>query len=104
MDAFRFSPELFEHRNQVVAALSEAGFDWLSHYSSVDPLHDVYGIEVCGIRDQEDAVAILTLLLQEFPGWMPGCLCYKDYGREPGWKAKVQRDSEPPDECWVAAD
>ena len=38
MDTFRFAPELFEHRNDVIAALAEAGFDWLSHYSSVDPL------------------------------------------------------------------
>ena len=52
MDTFRFAPELFEYRNDVIAAITEAGFDWLSHYSSVDPLHDVYGIEVCRIHEQ----------------------------------------------------
>jgi len=72
MDAFRFSPELFEFRNDVMAALSDAGFDWLSHYSAVDPLHDVYGIEVCGIHDREDAVAILQLLIKMYPDWRPG--------------------------------
>lgn len=72
MDAFRFAPELFEFRNQVQAALSDAGFDWLSHYSAIDPLHDVYGVEVCGIREQEDAVAILQLLTRMFPTWKPG--------------------------------
>jgi hypothetical protein len=72
MDAFRFSPELFEHRTQVIAALSDAGFDWLSHYSSVDPLHDVYGIEICGIHEIDDAVAIQQLLSRLFPTWKPG--------------------------------
>jgi hypothetical protein len=104
MDAFRFSPELFEHRTTVIEALLEAGFDWLSHYSSVDPLHDVYGIEVCGIREHDDAVAIQQVLMRAFPGWRPGCLCYKDFGREPGWKAKVQRDADPPDEHWETAE
>lgn len=72
MDAFRFAPELFEYRNVVIASLSDAGFDWLSHYSSVDPLHDVYGIEVCGIREQEDAVEIQRMLIKMFPAWRPG--------------------------------
>ena len=72
MDSFRFAPELFEYRNEVVAALADAGFDWLSHYSSVDPLHDVYGIEVCGIHERGDAVRILRLLTDMFPSWTPG--------------------------------
>ncbi len=62
MDAFRFSPELFELRSDVQAALDEAGFDWFTHYSSVDPVHDLYGIEVCGIVEPDDAQSILTLL------------------------------------------
>jgi hypothetical protein len=72
MDAFRFAPELFEYRNDVIAALSDAGFEWLSHYSSVDPLHDVFGIEVCGICEKDDADQIQRLLVQMFPSWKPG--------------------------------
>ena len=71
-DSFRFAPELFEIRNDVIAELSERGFDWLSHYSAVDPLHDVYGIEVCGIRDRRDAFAIQHILIAMFPDWKPG--------------------------------
>ena len=56
-DVFRFAPELFEVRTDVIAELSDRGFDWVSHYSAVDPMHDVYGIEVCGIRDQDDAIS-----------------------------------------------
>lgn len=55
-----------------MAELSDRGFDWLSHYSAVDPIHDTYGIEVCGIHDQEDAVAIQNLLIELFPRWRPG--------------------------------
>ena len=72
MDAFRFAPELFEVRNDVMERLTEEGFDWLSHYSSVDPIHDDYGIEVCGILQRDDAVAIQKLLMTMFPAWMPG--------------------------------
>jgi hypothetical protein len=58
MDAFRFSPELFELRARVIEELEAHGFLWLSH---------------------------------------------KGYGREPGWKAKIQRDRERPRESWLAA-
>ena len=71
-DVFRFAPELFEVRTDVIAELSERGFDWLSHYSAVDPIHDTYGIEVCGIHDRDDAVAIQELLIDLFPGWRSG--------------------------------
>lgn len=71
MDAFRFAPELFEVRTTVMERLSDEGFDWLNHYSSVDPIHDEYGIEVCGIHQEEDANAILHLLMRMFPKWTP---------------------------------
>jgi hypothetical protein len=102
-DGFRFAPELFEVRNEVIAELGERGFDWLSHYSAVDPMHDVYGIEVCGIHDQDDAESILRILLEMFPTWRPRCLCYKACGAEPGWKARVQRDKDRPNEHWETA-
>lgn len=72
MDAFRFAPELFQVRTNVMERLTEEGFDWLSHYASVDPIHDDYGIEVCGILQRGDAVMILELLMSMFPAWMPG--------------------------------
>ena len=98
MDAFRFAPELFEIRNDVMAALSERCYDCLSHYSSVDPVHDAFGIEVCGIASEDDAIKILAILNEMYPAWNRGHLEYKDYGREPGWKAKVTRDREASDD------
>jgi hypothetical protein len=102
MDAFRFSPDLFEHRNEVLAELQDAGYCWLSHFSSVDTLHDVHGIEVCGIRDADDAREILRLLRRLFPRWRYTHLYHKDYGREPGWKAVVQRDPDR-EERWQSS-
>jgi hypothetical protein len=103
MDAFRFCPELFEVRTDVMAALNDAGFEWLSHFSSVDPMHDVYGVEVCGIAEEDDAMAIYELLHAMFPAWRQGGLCYKDYGREPGFKASVFRDRPREREQWESA-
>ncbi len=71
-DSFRFAPGLFETRTDVIEELSYRGFDWLSHYSSVDPIHDCYGIEVCGIHDKDDATDILQILIEMFPDWRPG--------------------------------
>lgn len=47
MDAFRFSPEFIEERARVIEELSARGFSWLSHYSAVDCIHNVHGLEVC---------------------------------------------------------
>lgn len=71
-DAFRFAPELFEHRAEVIEELEAQGFSWLSHYSSVDCLHDRYGLEVCGIHERDDAQNILKVLVRMFPDWKPG--------------------------------
>jgi hypothetical protein len=38
-----------------------------------------------------------------FPNWSFERLYLKDYGREPGWKAIVQRDADPPAEHWETA-
>src|SRR5687767_10690529 len=69
---FRFSPELFESRADVIAKLEERGFMWLSQYSSVDCLHDVHGLEVCGIHERKDALAIQKTLTRMFPKWKSG--------------------------------
>ena len=103
MDEFRFAPELFELRSAVIEELHALGFDWLSHYSAVDVLHDVYGIEVCGIMEEGDAGRILVILKGLFPKWSFEQMYFKDYGREPGWKAIVQRDADPPAEHWETA-
>jgi hypothetical protein len=91
-DSFRFCPELFALRTAVMDQLAASGFQWLSHFMSVDLLHDQYGVEVCGIGDEDDAIAIEDLLCEMFPTWKIGCLCCKKDGAEPGFKAKIFRD------------
>jgi hypothetical protein len=103
MDAFRFCPELFELRGDVTAQLEREGYLWLRHYSSIDCLHDVYGVEVCGIHEKQDAIAIRKVLIVMFPKWISGPVWYKDHGREIGWTAKIHRDPERPDENWQIA-
>ena len=72
MEPLRFAPELFEQRNEVLATLADAGYTWLSHFSSVDVMHDVYGIEVCGIHHRDDARDIQEILIRMFPAWHAG--------------------------------
>ena len=92
MSAFTFHPDLFEHRNDALAALDEAGYQWMTDFSTIDVLHDLYGLEVCGIKDEDDAQRILELLQQTFR-WSHGHTYLKEWGsRDPGWKVVVHRD------------
>jgi hypothetical protein len=100
MDPFRFSPELLEVRNTVSEALSERGFEWLTDYAAIDVMHDVYGIEVLGIRQEDDADAILDVLRDLFPSWEICRTYYKDKGRDPGFWVTIQRDPDPRDQQW----
>src|SRR5438552_12616949 len=46
---FAFHPELFEHRTLALEALAAHDLHWFEHFGSVDLLHDLFGLEVCGI-------------------------------------------------------
>lgn len=91
--SFSFHPELFEHRGDAIEALADAGLDWLSDYSSVDVLHDLFGLEVCGLREEDEARVALDALRARFPGWRFGHVQLKDWGgRDTGWRAVLHRD------------
>jgi hypothetical protein len=95
MESFELHPELFSIRNDVLEMLADAGFSWLADFSSVDLLHDVYGVEVCGVRDEDDARTIQKLLRRMFPDWEYSRLYRKGHHtREPGWKVIINRDPE----------
>src|ERR1700760_4190482 len=91
MAYFNFHPELFEQRTMAMERLSDRGYVWLSHYSSVDLLHDLFGLEVCGIPDEKGAREMLEILKGVFPDWKYRSLSYQDLGREIGWKAMIYR-------------
>jgi hypothetical protein len=49
---FLFFPELFEERGKAAELLDIGGFTWFTDYSSIDLLHEEYGLEVCGIKEE----------------------------------------------------
>ena len=101
MEPFAFHAELFELRADVLELLAEHGFAWLSDFASIDLAHDIYGIEVCGIREESDAQAIKQLLRKKFPSWRYSRMYSKDGStREPGWKVIISRDPEDYSDKW----
>jgi hypothetical protein len=101
MQPFAFHPELFEFRNRVLEKLAEHGYEWLSAFGSVDLAHDIYGMEVCGIREQSAALAIQKLLRRMFPFWRHTRIYLKEpWTREPGWVVVISRQREDHDDKW----
>lgn len=86
---FSFFPELFEQRAAASDLLADAGIEWMTSYSSIDLLHEEYGLEVCGIQHDADLKAISTALCDAFPQWHHSRTFYKSYGREPGWRFAI---------------
>ncbi len=82
---FEFHPELFECRNRASDVLAEAGLVWLSDYGSIDIVHEEYGLEVSGIRQESSINRIAQALQAGFPHWHYFDLCHYEGGREPGW-------------------
>jgi hypothetical protein len=92
-----FHPELFDIRAQVIAKLATAGFLGMTDFSSVDLLHEEFGVEVSGILDLESAKKMQLLLCDLLPDWPYTSAHYIDYGIEPGWVIEITRDPTPPD-------
>jgi hypothetical protein len=81
-----FRPELFECRSRAIEVLEAAGIVWLSDYSSVDLLHEEYGLEVCGIAQESSVDRVAEAMRTGFPHWHYRGLCHKEGGRDPGWR------------------
>jgi murein DD-endopeptidase MepM/ murein hydrolase activator NlpD len=99
-DAFAFSAELLTLAENLAMDLASAGYDRMSEYSSIDPMHDVHGLEVCGIRSPEVAMDITRFLLRRFPGWNAGWLHAPEDSSTQQWVASVRRDRELTMEYW----
>ena len=101
MKPFEFHAELFDFRNAVLEAMSDHGFAWLSDFGSIDLQHDVYGLEVTGIRAEADAGKIERLLRGMFPDWRFRRTFYEDHNLgELGWKVMISRDPEDCGDSW----
>jgi hypothetical protein len=101
MKPFEFHAELFDFRNAVLEALAANGFAWLSDFGSIDLMHDIYGLEVTGIREEADARAIENLLRSMFPDWQYRRNFFEDQNLgEIGWKVMISRDPEDFNDHW----
>jgi len=76
-------------------ALAANGYEWFTDFSSVDLMHDLFGLEVCGIPEEEDAVVVLAILEEVFPEWPYSDIHYHDYDRDRGWKALIFKNPRP---------
>src|SRR5262249_22036602 len=99
-DPAAYHPELLNLSQGLVSELSEAGYELLCDYSSVEAMHDVHGLEVCGVRSSEDALDIVRLLLRCFPGWNAAWFGVPDSSAAHAWVARAQRDLDPEPEYW----
>lgn len=86
---FEFYPELFEHRSRASELLETAGYTWFSDYTSIDLLHEEYGLEICGVQNECDVKPIVDALQQGFPHWHHQKVSLHDYGRDPGWAVSI---------------
>ncbi len=104
MTPFEFHADLFDVRTTVAEALADVGLLWLSDYGAIDLRHDVYGMEVTGIREKADARAIDPLLRGLLPGWRHGRTYYEDQNLgELGWKVILARNPEDAGDHWQPA-
>jgi hypothetical protein len=87
--SFSFYPELFDQRADATEVLEDAGIEWLTAYTSIDLLHEEYGLEVCGIQQEADLDTISETLREAFPHWHHCRVCFKDGERDPGWKFAI---------------
>lgn len=89
MQSFLFSPELFECRSQLMSAFESADLLMFRDYAAIDLDHDNYGLDVTGIKNENDSVKMLLILYDVFPSWRYGDRVYDDSPVEPGWRILI---------------
>jgi hypothetical protein len=87
--SFSFYPELFDQRADAADVLADEGIEWFTSYTSIDLLHEEYGLEVCGIQQEADLETIAEILREAFPHWHHSRVCFKKGDRDPGWKFAI---------------
>lgn len=94
MKEFTFHPELFEHRESAIEALSAHGIDLFTDYSTVDLEHELYGLEVGSFQDRAVAEKVLSILRPTFPFWRVGGIF--DMTNSPGWWVLICKNVPQP--------
>ena len=95
MRAFKYYPQLFEFRALALDALSGAGYEWLTDFTSIDLRHEVFGFEVSGIQQEEDALKVCAVLRRTLIVWPYSYLvCRECEDLDRGWQVVIHRDPE----------
>lgn len=69
MKKFRFHPELFDARTEVLMLLELDGLELFWDFKAVDVNHEDYGLDVEGITSKDVAKKIAKTLRDWFPKW-----------------------------------
>lgn len=88
---FEFHAELFDYRAQAISLLAQHDICWMTDYSSVDLQHREFGLEISGVRTQQEALNVSQILKLAFPVFVHHHIYHKD-GREPGYVISLSRD------------
>jgi hypothetical protein len=88
-EGLEFYAELFACRARASELLEEAGFTWFVDYSAIDLAHEVYGLEIGGIKSERAAGRMRVVLLEGFPHWHHARASLHGGGPDPGWTLSV---------------
>ena len=97
MKPFAFEPVLFAHRSEAEETLRRFGCEWSVHFSSIDLMHDIFGIEVCGVPTEITARRIESILRWTFPAWRYSYIwlpALADGPLDEGWVVVIHRDTQ----------
>jgi hypothetical protein len=105
-NSFRFAPELFEYKSKALEILADNDLVWMVDFSGIDVIHDIYGLEIEGIPNEDIAIDICsslhgTLAVLELPEickWMHDRI-YREYS---GWVYEITKYPHPKIESWLS--
>jgi hypothetical protein len=104
-NSFRFAPELFEYKSKALEILADNNLVWMIDFSGIDVIHDIYGLEVEGVRDEETANKILRELNHYFYGETKSQPRIGEYARiyqeYSGWVVEIASYPHPKIESWM---
>jgi len=93
---FKFHSELFAEKAKVEEALAALDFSsFAKDFDCVDCIHDLYGVEICGIKERKTVISILQAVRRLYPKWHGSCQHYDGDEDDRGWRVRVHRDRIP---------
>ncbi len=102
MGEYTFFGKLFQARAELLELLANHGIVYLTDFGAIDLLHDLYGLEVTGIRHEHVARRILKLTRRAHPFWWHFQILYEADTAESDWKVVVSWREEVASLPWLA--